>query len=95
MSSLEFALLRTQRLDELGERLHLRLSERLREYRQRLHASFALLQSLGPQAVLARGYAIAQTADGAVLRDPSLVASGDTVNLTLAKGRLETHAVKR
>ena len=83
----------TQRLDELGERLHLRLSERLREYRQRLHASFALLQSLGPQAVLARGYAIAQTADGAVLRDPSLVASGDTVNLTLAKGRLETHAV--
>ena len=85
----------TQRLDELNERLRLRLSERLREYRQRLHASVALLQSLGPQAVLARGYAIAQTADGAVLRDPSLVASGDTVHLTLAKGRLETHAVKR
>ncbi|MBI3171698.1 MAG: exodeoxyribonuclease VII large subunit [Hydrocarboniphaga effusa] len=85
----------TQRLDELNERLRLRLSERLREYGQRLQSVSALLQSLGPQAVLARGYAIAQTADGAVLRDSAAVAAGETVSLTLARGRLETQVKKK
>lgn len=78
----------TQRLDELNERLRLRLGERLREQGQRLRAVSALLQSLGPQAVLARGYAIARTASGGILRDAANVSAGDALEVVLARGEL-------
>ncbi len=78
----------TQRLDELNERLRLRLGERLREYGQRLQSVSALLQSLGPQAVLARGYAVVRAADGRVLRQATTVNVGETLDVLLAHGRL-------
>jgi exodeoxyribonuclease VII large subunit len=77
-----------QRLDELSERLRLRLSDRLREHGQRLRAVSTLLQSLGPQAVLARGYAIARTASGGILRDAAGVSAGDALEIVLARGEL-------
>jgi exodeoxyribonuclease VII large subunit len=45
-------------------------------------------------AVLHRGYAIAQDADGKLLRDADAVAIGDRVDVRLAKGKLRTKVEK-
>jgi len=65
----------------LLERAHLAIDER------RAH-----LRALSPQRTLDRGYAIAQTTDGAVIRAASDVAAGELVSLTLADGKLTTRA---
>ena len=44
--------------------------------------------ALSPAATLARGYAIVQTAEGAVVRDPADAESGDLLRLRLAGGDL-------
>jgi exodeoxyribonuclease VII large subunit len=51
---------------------------------QRLDASLALLN---PAAVLDRGYAIVTGSDGAIVADAKVLAKGDAVALTFAKGR--------
>ncbi len=48
----------------------------------------ARLTALSPRATLERGYAIAQLADGAVLRDPAQAPGGTELRVTLAGGRL-------
>ena len=82
------------RITAADERLRARLTERLRELQQRVKSHGAVLQSLGPQAVLDRGYAIAATADGRVLRDAATISAGDAINLTLARGKVSTRVVK-
>jgi len=51
---------------------------------QRLDASLALLN---PAAVLDRGYAIVTSSDGGIVADARMLATGDDVGLTFAKGR--------
>ncbi len=48
----------------------------------------ARVRALSPAATLERGYAVVQRADGAVLRSPSEVASGDPLRVRLAEGEL-------
>jgi exodeoxyribonuclease VII large subunit len=48
--------------------------------------------ALSPAATLARGYAIVQTADGAVVRDPDQVPAGELLRLRLANGELAAWA---
>jgi exodeoxyribonuclease VII large subunit len=76
-----------QRLDELQDRLRQGLRRGLAERRAHLRGLAALVQSMGPSAVLQRGYAIVQTADGRVVRDAALLAPGDVVEIALARGR--------
>ncbi len=52
----------------------------------------ARVVALSPQATLERGYAVVQTADGQVLRDPAQVAPGVALRLLLAQGRLDATA---
>ncbi len=66
------------------------VSERIRENRERLGLAAASLDALSPLAVLHRGYAIAQDANGQLLRDVDEVNVGDMVQVRLAKGRLAT-----
>jgi len=79
-----------QRLDELWERLAHRGPARLRALGAEVKSLEQLLGSLNPQAVLERGYAIARTDDGHVLMDASRVASGDALQITLARGAVAT-----
>lgn len=78
----------TQRLDELGERLAhwgpAMVTRRIKDLTQ----LGQLLQSLGPRAILERGYAIVQTADGAVLRDAAAATAGAELEITLSRGRI-------
>ena len=48
------------------------------------------LRALSPLAVLDRGYSITQTRDGSVVRSPEHVSKGDTLNTTVARGRIRS-----
>ncbi|MGI8917550.1 MAG: exodeoxyribonuclease VII large subunit [Pyrinomonadaceae bacterium] len=61
---------------------------RLETARARLGRVAASLDALSPLAVLQRGYAIAEDADGRLLRDASSVSPGDQLGVRLAKGRI-------
>jgi exodeoxyribonuclease VII large subunit len=65
------------------------LADRAIEDRTRsLAETRARLAALSPRATLERGYAIAQLADGAVLRDPAHAPKGTAIGVSLAGGRI-------
>ena len=64
------------------------IDRQLDESRKRLGLAAASLDALSPLSVLQRGYAIAQNADGTLLRDAKLVSSGDKVRVRLSKGSI-------
>jgi len=66
------------------------IDERMQHGRERLGLAAASLDALSPLAVLHRGYAIAQDANGKLLRDARDVTVGDLVDVTLSKGKLRT-----
>ena len=66
------------------------VAEKQMAERQRKYASLcASLDALSPLKVLGRGYAMARTADGRVLKSAADVAVGEKIDLTLEQGRLD------
>jgi exodeoxyribonuclease VII large subunit len=57
--------------------------------RHRVTLSEARLRALGPDAVLARGYGIVRTAQGAVVRSADAVEVGEGLRVVLHRGSLE------
>jgi exodeoxyribonuclease VII large subunit len=82
------------RLEKRSTDLGARAERLLRTKRERLDRLRLQLEERSPLRVLERGYAIATDANGAILRDATQVAIGDTVAIRLYKGRLGTE-VKR
>ena len=76
-----------QRLDYLEESLARAEMERLKLLRRRLGMASAGLAAVGPAATLSRGYAIAKSPRGLILRAKDAKA-GDVVELILAEGML-------
>ena len=68
-----------QRLGDLSEVL-------LNRKKQRFTALAASLDAMSPLKVLGRGYAIAQSVDGGILKSYRDVAAGDRVTVTLGEG---------
>jgi exodeoxyribonuclease VII large subunit len=64
------------------------IQKQLTEAEKQLALAAASLDALSPLAVLQRGYAIAQSEDGTLLRDVKLISVGDAVRVKLAKGSL-------
>ena len=60
----------------------------------RLARSQAQVSALNPQLVLERGYSIAETTNGAIVRDADMLAVGDDLRITFARGRVAAE-VKR
>ena len=54
----------------------------------RFAALAASLDALSPLRVLGRGYALAQTEDGTVLRSAAQTAAGERIHVRLAQGQL-------
>jgi exodeoxyribonuclease VII large subunit len=71
----------------LRSALHRRTLARLRITSDQVSASAARLRALSPAATLSRGYAIARRGDQ-ILRDATVVASGDAITVELHRGRL-------
>jgi exodeoxyribonuclease VII large subunit len=75
------------RLDDISFRLTSHIRSRLQHYRSDLARLSGLMRSLGPQAVLDRGYAVVQKGDGTVVRGPEQVEAGEGLDVRVAKGR--------
>ncbi len=79
---------RRQDIDHLTHRLCAAMRAVTDGEARRFGALAAALDALSPLKVLGRGYALAQTEDGAVLRSAEQVETGDTVRVHLAQGSL-------
>jgi exodeoxyribonuclease VII large subunit len=73
---------------QLRERARRCTTARLEAARADLAQTRARVVALSPQATLQRGYAVVQTTDGAVVRDPAEVALGERLRLRVAGGEL-------
>ena len=62
---------------------------------RRFAGAAAALDALSPLKVLARGYAVAQSADGTVLKDAAAVTAGDRIRVRLAQGSLQCNVVEK
>jgi exodeoxyribonuclease VII large subunit len=79
-----------QRTSDLLDRAARALDERLARQRMIVESAHAALRTLSPSATLERGYAVARTADGHILRDPATVAAGDVLQVIVARGSVDT-----
>ena len=84
-----------QFLQQLEKRLSSAASRLLEQWRARIGLADARLANLGHTAVLARGYSLTLNARRQVVRDASMVAEGERIVTTLAKGELESEVLKR
>jgi exodeoxyribonuclease VII large subunit len=78
-----------QRIDELGGRAAGALAARLAVLRARLGGLEQSLQSLNPQAILARGFSMVTRADGKVVRRTVDVRTGDEIRIRVSDGEFE------
>ena len=79
---------RRKSLELLKNRLISALNQSIGLRKQRYVAMTAKLDAMSPLKVLTRGYAMAQTQDGDVLRSVSQVRSGDRIRISLSDGAL-------
>ena len=83
---------RRKALNLLAERAATRTRFTLQALQARLSAQTGTLRSLGPAAVLSRGYSICRDADGTILRDAARLQKGDPFSVTLSKGNIAARA---
>jgi exodeoxyribonuclease VII large subunit len=79
-----------QRAADLLDRGARALTDRAERRRLQLEAAAEALRTLSPMATLDRGYAVARTADGRILRDAGTVGAGDGLQVILARGTVDT-----
>ncbi|HSD93988.1 MAG TPA: exodeoxyribonuclease VII large subunit [Syntrophales bacterium] len=82
-------------LDNMRKSMITGIFRQVEALRTRLAGRTALLDSLSPLGVLARGYAIARTIpEGRVIRDAKDLSTGDPVGINVAKGRFDAVVTK-
>ncbi len=74
------------KVDNLQHRLQLASKQNLHGKQHNLQTLAEKLHAVSPLATLARGYAIAKTADGKVITHAQQVAIDDKINITVANG---------
>lgn len=90
-----------QRLAQLGHKMELAqhrlttlVAQRIQQGGERVRSMKKLLESLGPDAVLARGFSLTTDADGRTITDAEKVRAGDKLITRLAKGSVTSTATK-
>jgi exodeoxyribonuclease VII large subunit len=79
-----------QRAADLLDRGGRILDDRMERRRMQLASTADALRALSPFATLDRGYAVARTSDGRILRDAGDVTAGESLHVTVARGTVET-----
>ena len=74
---------------ELLDRGARALDDQLVRHRMLVGATADALRALSPMATLERGYAVARTADGRIIRDPGTLAAGDALQVLVERGTVE------
>jgi exodeoxyribonuclease VII large subunit len=75
-----------QQFDQMSYRLRQAAHNLITRQSDRLTRCGSALAALSPTATLQRGYSIVRSADGQVVRDASLLANGERLNLRFAQG---------
>ena len=86
---------RGKNLELLQNRLAAAQNQQLTRKNQRYIAAVSKLDAMSPLKVLSRGYAMAQTEDGSVLRSVRQVERGDRIRIALADGKLSATVMER
>ena len=73
-----------QQLELLTNRLISAENQQIQRSNQRYIAAVSKLDAMSPLKVLTRGYAMAQTEDGAVVKSVSQVKSGDQIKVSFS-----------
>ena len=79
-----------QRSADLLDRGWRIVADRVERRRLALDAAHDALRTLSPAATLDRGYAVARTADGRIVQDATTVATGDRLQVIVARGSVDT-----
>ena len=79
---------RLLRFDDAKENLLALMRERVTDAKHRLALQVSALENGNPRTILARGYSMVRTADGAILRDAAEAPAGTVLEITPARGRL-------
>lgn len=79
---------RSKSLELLRNRLAAAQNQTIGKCRQRFVANVSKLDAMSPLKVLTRGYSLAQTEDGKVLRSVRQTAAGERITVKLSDGRL-------
>ncbi len=81
-----FLTILSDELNDLRQRSLRSFATSVDAERKELKAITAHLRSLSPQSTLDRGYSVVRNATGDVIRDSSLLSSGDLLTIKVAKG---------
>ena len=79
-----------QELDDLTARLQTAWTEKLTHFTHRFDVACQKLRTLGPQAVLKRGYSITRKQDGTVVSRVGQTAPGETIYVQVQDGMIHT-----
>jgi len=79
-----------QHLNELQQQLQRRLQSLIERRKLLLAQQASRLNAVSPLATLERGYALAQTDSGTLVRDANELKPGDSLHVRLGRGSLET-----
>ena len=86
----QYIIQRRKTLELLKGRVFTAQTRVIHGHKQRFIAATAKLDAMSPLKVLTRGYAMAQDAEGGVIRSVNQVAVGDTLQISLGDGKLTT-----
>ncbi len=81
-------------LAQVSRRLLLAIKQQLQNKQSNLNQLAQNLHHLNPQAVLTRGYALAQTKDGQIINNSDQIKAGDAIHLTFGEGEAEATVSK-
>ncbi|MDP3964781.1 MAG: exodeoxyribonuclease VII large subunit [bacterium] len=82
-------------IDRAGSRLGGLLTALLKSQREKIANIAALLRSLNPERVLARGYSMTVSSKGVIIRSSDDVAEEEIITTKLTRGQLESKITKR
>ena len=82
-------------LVQQGRHLERAISQQLTHAHERLAAASARLDALSPLAVIARGYSVVRTTDGALVRRCDQVMDGDVIEARMPDGWLRAQVIGR
>lgn len=83
------------RLVMLKQRAESAMKQRLEQASERYRSVWKLMKSLGPDAVLARGFSMTMDARGGIITDAESLRAGDMVVTKMAKGSFSSVVTKR
>ena len=81
-------------LDHESRLLATLMQRAIAEKKQRFAHLAAALDAMSPLKVLARGYSVVRTADGALVQRASQTRPGDSIEIILRQGRLTAEVKK-